>query len=142
MGASLAEDLFERDDELRKKGMSMEGVPLSTHMEKVRKIRKDMQILEKLAKEYRMETSMAECYEKVAGECVKAWRPIVTARYPGSKAEVILSRPSKELSTRVKSKGTAIQAIIYLWLKNKLQTKSNRRRGIPDMGDARCARSE
>lgn len=129
----LLKDLFERDDDLRKKNMSMEGVPISEHWKKVRKIQKDMKILEKLAKEYRMETSMAECYEKVAGECVKAWRPIMTTRYPDSKAEVILSHPSEELSSSVKSEGTAVQAIIYLWLKNKLQTKSNRRRGISDI---------
>jgi hypothetical protein len=129
----LLKDLLNLDDEMRAKGLSMEGVLLREHKEKVKKIQKDIGTLERIAKEYDIEAAMAECYEKMARECVKAWRPIMTARYPGSKGEIILSRPSNELPHNLRSEHTAIQAIIYLWLKGKLQTKNTKEHGIFDI---------
>jgi hypothetical protein len=129
----LLKDLFKRDSEMREKGMSLEAKPLAEHKRKVRKIQKDLRTLDRIASDYGLQADLVKVIEKVAGECIRAWRPIMTARYPGSKAEVILSRPSKELSAGVRSEDTAIQAIIYRELKQRLQTKDTKRKGISDI---------
>jgi hypothetical protein len=126
----LLKDIFQRDIELQKNELSVQGRPLSEHKQRVAKIRKDLRTLEKIAREYGLEADVAQAYEKIAGECIKALRPIATSRYSGSKAEVILSRPSNGLASTIRSEQTAIQAIIYRRLKQNLQTKSTEGMGI------------
>jgi hypothetical protein len=129
----LLKDLFQRDSELKEKHLSVEGTPLREHRRRVRQVQRDLGTLERIADEYDLDRYMAESYEKMEGEILKARRPILTSEYPGSKSELLLGRPAKELSSDVRSEDTVIQANIYLTLKQRLQTRETAIRDIYDI---------
>jgi hypothetical protein len=143
----LLKDLFHKDSELREKHLSVEGILLGEHRRRVRRVQRDLSTLERIAREYGLERYMAESYEKMEGEILKARRPILTSEYPGSKSELLLGRPAKELSSDVRSEDTVIQANIYLTLKQRLQTRDTPERGVSDiflcqMAELVCARPD
>jgi hypothetical protein len=143
----LLKDLFQKDSELREKHLSVEGILLSEHRRRVRRVQRDLSTLERIAREYGLERYMAESYEKMEGEILKVRRPILTSEYPGSKSELLLGRPAKELSSDVRSEDTVIQANIYLTLKQRLQTSETPKRGVSDiflcqMAELVCARPD
>src|SRR6202008_2160581 len=84
----LLRDLFQKDSELREKHLSVEGTPLREHRRRVRQVQRDLGTLERIADEYDLDRYMAESYEKMEGEILKARRPILTSEYPGSESEL------------------------------------------------------
>ena len=140
----LLTDLFQKDSELREKHLSVEGTPLSEHRSRVRQIQRDLDTLVRIADEYDLDRHMAESYEKMEGAILKARRPILTSEYAGSKSELLLGRPAKELSSHVRSEHTVIQANIYLTLKQRLQTRETSKKGrlrhfpLSDGGTGMC----
>jgi len=143
----LVKDIFQKDSEFREKHLSVEGILLSEHRRMFRRVQRDLGTLERIAREYGLERYLAESYEKMEGEILKVRRPILTSEYPGSKSELLLGRPAKELSSDVRSEDTVIQANIYLTLKQRLQTSETPKRGVSDiflcqMAELVCARPD
>jgi hypothetical protein len=129
----LMKKIIHSDDALEEKKESVHQIPLSEHWHVLRKIKKDLKVIDKIAAAYGLENKTGELREEIAGRALLEWRPIMLSKYKGAREPLLIGRPSHEISSEIRSEDTAIQVGIYRALKSRLQSKATKKKGLFDI---------
>jgi hypothetical protein len=128
--SQLLDRILKRANELQLNRLAVDGQPLTKHRRTERAIQQDLETIEKLTEKYGLK-DMGQNIELIAGEAVKAWRPLNQSRKPGSTRALLIGREATQ--KRLNREETAIQVIIYRTLKARLDQTTWKKKNIPDI---------
>jgi len=128
--SQLLDRILKRKSELQSERQAIDGRSLTEHRREVKAIQKDLKSIERLTKRYGLK-DMAQNFELIAWEAIRAWRPLNQFYWPGSNREFLVGRAATQ--KRLNREDMAIQVIIYRTLKARLDQETWREKHIPDI---------
>jgi hypothetical protein len=150
----LLKKIFERSRELDDKKQSVRGVPITEHWRRIREIIKDIETFKKLADKYDLEKTLPQL-DKMNRKIPDEFIPIVfSGRRVHGRELLTFSSTVPEWKTKLQRRGRQrrvtgsaaqrpvpaprieekrIQALIYVTLEQRLQTRKTYKNGIEDI---------
>jgi hypothetical protein len=130
----LLKRIANRDRELEHEKKAVDGNELRFHSGQARQIWRDLGAIEEIVERHNARDEAEKLYEKLNSQLRKHMRILlISTKYRVPRTVLLSGRPLKERRHNPKDENVATKVAIYRTLKEKLQTKATRKKGVFDI---------